>query len=394
MYFTHSRYNYFSLIILFFIITFLAGAGQRSFSHEIMPAISELSFQEEQVNIDIVLSIELFIAEIDASIITDTNNSDKSNVYDELRSLDSNQLKQIFTDKYSSFAELLTIRSNMGEIRPRLAHIKVIENNNLSYPRESKISLVAPLTQDDTEIEFGWNKQLGPLIVRQVLANAGNNHSDTEDELYTTYLSPGNISDPISRSGVTDVSGTNIIVDYLIIGFEHIIPKGLDHILFVLGLYLFATKFSQLIAQISLFTLAHTTTLALATMGVVSVPAHIVEPLIALSISYIALETIWHTRIGWSRLIIIFIFGLLHGLGFASVLMEIGLSQQYFITSLIAFNVGVEIGQITVVCLAFLLIGIWFSHRRFYRPFIQIPFSVVIAAIGGWWFVERVFLGG
>ena len=148
------------------------------------------------------------------------------------------------------------------------------------------------------------------------------------------------------------VSSVEIIKSYLVIGFEHIIPKGLDHILFVLGLYLFATKISQLILQVSIFTIAHTITLAMASLGYVKVPAIIVEPLIALSISYVALETLWHTKIGWSRLLIIFGFGLLHGLGFASVLMDIGLNSTHFITGLIAFNIGVEFGQLAVIIIA------------------------------------------
>ena len=188
------------------------------------------------------------------------------------------------------------------------------------------------------------------------------------------------------------VSSVEIIKSYLVIGFEHIIPKGLDHILFVLGLYLFATKISQLILQVSIFTIAHTITLAMASLGYVKVPAIIVEPLIALSISYVALETLWHTKIGWSRLLIIFGFGLLHGLGFASVLMDIGLNPTHFITGLISFNIGVEFGQLAVIIIAYVAIGITFSKTRFYRSFIQIPLSLIIASIGGWWFVERIFL--
>ena len=229
------------------------------------------------------------------------------------------------------------------------------------------------------------------MIIRQVSDSLESSRIGTEPELYSAYLSSGELSSPIIIEGITSVSSLKIIRDYLIIGFEHIIPKGLDHILFVLGLFLFASRFSQLVVQVSLFTVAHTITLASASIGLVNIPSNIVEPLIALSISYVALETLWHTRMGWSRLIIIFAFGLLHGLGFASVLMEIGLNQRHFIIGLVAFNVGVEIGQLVVICAAYLFIGILFFKTRFYRSFVQIPLSLVIGAIGGWWFIERIF---
>jgi hypothetical protein len=88
--------------------------------------------------------------------------------------------------------------------------------------------------------------------------------------------------------------------------------------------------------------------------------------------------------------VVIFIFGLLHGLGFASVLNEIGLSQTGFIASLIGFNIGVEIGQLGVIVVAYFAVGFWFGHRDCYRPFVQIPASITIAVIGGWWFLERI----
>ena len=385
-------YKPFLHLFIALIITLIGSLNQHSFGHEITPAIAELSFKEDSVQINITLSVELFLADIDASSATDTNQTEKSHVYDDLRKRKGQEIKQLFTDRYSSFSDLITLRSKKQVLPAQLASILVVENDNVVYPRESRITLVAPINKDDTQIEFGWDKRLGPLIIRQVSNGVNDIQGKTDEQLYSAYLASGELSAPILRDGITTVSTPKLILDYIIIGFEHIIPKGLDHILFVLGLFLFATQFFQLAAQISLFTIAHTITLALASLGIVSVPSSLVEPLIALSISYVALETLWHKRIGYSRLAIIFGFGLLHGLGFASVLLEIGLSPQHFITSLIAFNVGVELGQIAVLLIAYLLVGIWFSKRRYYRSYIQIPFSLVIGAVGGYWFIERVFV--
>ena len=384
-------FELFLVIFMAFNITLLTSISQRSFGHEISPAIAEILVKEDVVEIDIYYSVEIFLANIDASSVKNTNETSKSDIYDAYRLLDSEDIAKQFQSMSSSFIKLITIKSQQKSIEPEFVSIEISESSNITYPRESKIKLIAPIREDDKHIIFGWNKRLGPMIIRQVSDSLESSRIGTEPELYSAYLSSGELSSPIIIEGITSVSSLKIIRDYLIIGFEHIIPKGLDHILFVLGLFLFASRFSQLVVQVSLFTVAHTITLASASIGLVNIPSNIVEPLIALSISYVALETLWHTRMGWSRLIIIFAFGLLHGLGFASVLMEIGLNQRHFIIGLVAFNIGVEIGQLVVICAAYLFIGILFFKTRFYRSFVQIPLSLVIGAIGGWWFIERIF---
>lgn len=178
-------------------------------------------------------------------------------------------------------------------------------------------------------------------------------------------------------------------IKYLKSGFVHIIPMGIDHILFVLGLFLATLQMSKLFWQVTTFTVAHSITLALAATGMISLSADIVEPLIALSIAYVAYENIRKTEVDNSRLVLIFVFGLLHGLGFASVLQEFGLPTQSFIASLFAFNLGVEIGQLTVIAAAFCLL-FWLRNKPSYRMFVQIPASAIIGLIGLYWTFERV----
>jgi hypothetical protein len=181
-------------------------------------------------------------------------------------------------------------------------------------------------------------------------------------------------------------------VRYVGVGFDHIVPKGLDHILFVLGLFFLSPALRALLWQVSAFTLAHTLTLALSALGYVSVPAAIVEPLIAATIAYVAVENIFAHKLHAWRLVIVLGFGLLHGLGFASVLSEFRLPQGGFIAALIGFNVGVEVGQLAVIAGAFVLVGMWFRRKAWYRARVAIPASAAIAAIGAFWFVERVGL--
>lgn len=176
---------------------------------------------------------------------------------------------------------------------------------------------------------------------------------------------------------------------YLLQGIEHIVPKGVDHILFVLGLFLLSTRWRPLLWQVSLFTLAHTITLGLAAAGYVTVAPSVVEPLIAFSIAWVALENLFHDRLTAVRLFIVFGFGLLHGLGFASVLGELGLPSGQFLVSLIGFNVGVEVGQLGVIVAAFALV-FWARGKALYRPWIVRPASLAIAGIGLYWGVERL----
>lgn len=178
---------------------------------------------------------------------------------------------------------------------------------------------------------------------------------------------------------------------YLQLGFTHIIPYGLDHILFVLGLFLLSPKLKPLLWQISAFTIAHSITLSFSMYNVINISSNIVEPIIAGSIVFIAVENIISKDLKPWRIAIIFLFGLIHGLGFAGVLKELGLPQNQFITALITFNIGVELGQIAVVILAFLAVGFWFQSKKWYRDRIVIPGSLVIAIIASYWTIQRVF---
>jgi hypothetical protein len=177
---------------------------------------------------------------------------------------------------------------------------------------------------------------------------------------------------------------------YLRLGFEHILPKGLDHILFVLALFFASTRLKPLFLQISVFTIAHTMTLGLAAAGWVKAPTTIVEPLIALSIAFVAVENLFARHLTPWRPVVVFGFGLFHGLGFASVLIDLGLPDDQFLTALVGFNIGVELGQISIVLAAWWILRWWFD-KPWYRPRIMLPASFLIAVTGSWWAVQRIF---
>ncbi|MEM9618888.1 MAG: HupE/UreJ family protein [Pseudomonadota bacterium] len=221
---------------------------------------------------------------------------------------------------------------------------------------------------------------LDPALCR-ALAEA--NSADVQ-EMRPLLDEQGNVRSPLDTGAL-----------YLKIGVQHILPGGTDHILFVLALFLASERMRSLIIQISAFTVAHTATLGLAAAGVIEPPASIVEPLIALSIAFVAIENLFFRDISKWRALIVFGFGLFHGMGFAGFIRDVGLPPGQFWSSLIGFNLGVELGQLTVVLAAALIsIPVKMALARTdinYRTAIVIPASLLIAAVGLWWAVARGF---
>ncbi len=173
-------------------------------------------------------------------------------------------------------------------------------------------------------------------------------------------------------------------------GFVHVLPLGLDHILFVLGLFFLSRKWKPILYQVSVFTVAHTITLGLATLKLISAPSHVVEPIIAASIAVVALENIFFPNYRHSRLFIVFFFGLIHGLGFAGALSAFDLDPTSLVIGLLGFNVGVEFGQLAVIAIVFLL-TFWLKDEATYRKLAVVPCSTLIALMGIYWTIERIF---
>ncbi len=190
---------------------------------------------------------------------------------------------------------------------------------------------------------------------------------------------------------LAELSQKNVVWVYLKLGFEHIIPLGLDHILFVLSIFFLSDRLRPILWQATTFTLAHSITLGLAMYGYIKPLPAVVEPIIALSIFFVAMENMLVRKLRPSRLGIVFLFGLVHGMGFAGALSELGLPSSSYFSALVSFNVGVELGQLAVILTAYFLLGRWFSKESWYRGYIVNPVSAVIAVIALYWTVERTF---
>lgn len=421
-------------------------AAAMASAHEVRPAIGDLEARAGQVEITLTLNGEALVADVSLDGIDDTNALEASDLLDRLRALNPDALKAELEPRMAEFIQSLNVTASGTPLALTTTRIEVGEVGNTEIPRDTVLMLSGPVPAGADSLSLTWPAAYGALVLRQ----------QGVDEPYTGYLEGGQSTGDIPIGGGDAASGWAIFTTYIPVGFDHILPKGLDHILFVLGLFFLSTRLTPLLWQVTAFTLAHTITLAMAVLGLVSVPASIVEPLIAASIVYVAVENILSDRLSRWRPAIIFGFGLLHGLGFASVLGEFGLPDGQVIPALIGFNIGVELGQLTVIAIAFILVwlairvdrgeadvapaqgvygtlavvffglGLAMNTPGFqdamgapamvffwplaalsvlcavsatrvdqldaYRRFVAIPCSAAIAAVGAYWFVERVFL--
>ena len=371
--------------IIFFFIFFPLFISLSLKSHEIKPSIADFSINESSLTFEIRLNAELILSGIDASDIQNTDNSNLSYKYDDLRKLPDNDLKDNIMSNWNNISQNIYIKLDGDVQKLNLLSIEIINQINYEVTRDTIINFHIPLDKKNTSFSFSMSKKFGSIILRE------QNLNKNVDQLYTNYLNSGDASDLINLNHTVALTKINSFIKYLFLGIQHIIPKGLDHILFIIGLFLFSNLIRPLLLQVSMFTIAHTITLVIASLSLINVNASIVEPLIALSIVYIGVENIFkkysNTKI---RYYVIFLFGLLHGLGFALVLKDVGLDYSNLLINLVSFNIGVEIAQIFILFLLYLTIGLFFSKKKYYKLIFQIPLSLFISLIAIYWFVERI----
>lgn len=370
--------------------------GAVAHAHSTREAIADLTVEGDRLLVEIYASWEPYVLGMNLDGLLDTNDSPRVDEYDALRAQPDSALSAQIQQNFDRIAEGFKV-TGAGPFE--LDRIEIDAEADLEIPRDGRVYMSAPLAGDGSPITFGWVPEYGPLIVRTTIG----------DNSYAALLDGGEVSAPIElMSGVEETTGETFW-RFIVEGFEHIIPKGLDHILFVLGLFFFALRWRPLLGQVTAFTLAHTVTLGLATLGFITIPDDwmwLVETFIALSISYVAIENIFRPRMGWWRIVVVFGFGLLHGLGFASVLGDLGMAEGTFILSLIAFNIGVEIGQLTVIFAMFILMVIAVQAAKMsclpaqevhaealpvMHRCLSIVGSLIIAIIGLYWVWERAF---
>ncbi|MEQ6247992.1 HupE/UreJ family protein [Sulfitobacter sp. HNIBRBA3233] len=365
-------------------------------AHEVVPTIADLTAEDGGVALSLQINIEAFLAGVDLDAVEDTDNAPQAQDYDALRALPADEIARRAPGLLDDWNALPLVAIDGTPVPLESISIDIPSDVPEELPRIAAWQLLGQAPQGST-LSVTWPDGGGALVLRQ----------QGVEEPFTGLIGGGETSAGIALAGGNAQTGWQAFASYIPVGFDHILPQGLDHILFVLGLFFLSTHLRPLVWQVSAFTLAHTVTLALGALGLVNVPASIVEPLIAASIVYVAIENIFFHRLNTWRPIIVFGFGLLHGLGFASVLGEFGLPEDQFIPALLGFNVGVEVGQLTVIAMAFVLIWLAVAGARRARlegpeemvteyPVmfrgVSMTGSVLIAIIAAYWVVERTLL--
>ena len=247
---------------------------------------------------------------------------------------------------------------------------------------------VTPGTHTTLLLRYNWTQPVENLTIDYNLFVPGVSTASClativqANQTQTFVFTPENHKFSLGRSGWQQAWS------FLLLGVEHILT-GYDHVLFLISLLMLGGSWKYLLKVVTAFTLAHSITLSLAVLDVVAMPSRWVESAIALTIVYVAAENFWRKDLR-GRWLITFCFGLIHGLGFASVLQEMNLSSSNLVLSLASFNLGVEAGQIAIVSIAFLLLHDLkkFSWELTFRWLV----SGGIIAVGLFWFVERAFL--
>jgi len=374
-------------------------------AHEVFPTIGDMEAIDGRLVFTLEGNFESIVAGIDLEGLEDTGAAPEADIYDALRALEPDAFDAEFQSYWPTMQDGMSVVIDGEPLELTLDSVVIPEVGNIEVVRQSVVT-------------------------------------------FSTALPDGG----------GDVMGAGeAFVRFIPVGVEHIVPLGLDHILFVLGLFFLSVKMRPLLWQVTAFTAAHTVTLALATLGYVNIPDEymwIVESIIAASIVYVAVENIFTDGLNPWRPAIIFGFGLLHGLGFASVLGAYGLPDNAVIPALLGFNIGVELGQLLCIAVAFIVVvsairlsedgktnktAAWVymavailvvplaiipisamgpdaveaylpllfmvaalaglcaascAVERFetYRHMVAMPASIGIALIGAYWVVERVFL--
>ena len=351
-------------------------------AHTIRPAVVTVTFANDaSFRLEIRANVEALIARVSPKH-ADTDESPDAANYNRLRQLAPEKLAESFQPFAGEFVAKISASFDGLRAPLQLERIDIPQAGDIRLARNSLIVLRGTIPARASAFVWRYPEAFGSSVLRLRYADGKTAKS--------YWLKEGTQSPPfVLAKEIVPRSRAEVVVDYTVLGFTHILPLGLDHILFVLGIFLLCLQLGPILWQVTAFTVAHTITLGLSMYGIISLSPTIVEPLIAASIVYVGVENVITGTLKPWRVVVVFLFGLLHGMGFAGVLTEIGLPRSEFVTALIAFNVGVELGQLAVILSALALVG-WFRNREWYRRRVVIPASLLISLVGVFWTVQRI----
>ena len=351
-------------------------------AHEINPAILNYTVFNTRIELEVRLTAEAILSGIDLSGAENAAEHENSSIYSELRALTAESMEQRLIASWPDISHELRINVDGSLLPLRLLDISVVANSNIDLARDTVLRLEGEIPPNSRIFSIVWPVRFGPFAIRD--AKGG-------PDGYSAFVAAGAGSPSISLNTRNFFSSIEPLTHYIMTGFIYFVSQGLAHVLFILVLFLYSPHIRLLLLQLAFFTLAHTLTFASAMMGIIGVDIHIVEPLVAAAVALIAAENL--TRrfydVDVRRIVIIFCFGLLHGLGFAGAFGNGGLHSEDFFMSAAGFNIGVQLGQATIIAVAWLFAGILFQRHSWHCRKITAPLCAGILGISLYLTVER-----
>jgi hydrogenase/urease accessory protein HupE len=286
----------------------------------------------------------------------------------------------------TTVARQLFIAADDKVAKPQSVRSRLDENNNVEVRLDFGATIFSSL-----EIQSKIIASL-PLGHRQYLQIQNSRGETIFERLLSAAADRATVEMPDAHSSVAVFEAARSFTNFFCLGVKHILT-GYDHLLFLFGLLLVAHGFFSSLGIITSFTIAHSITLAVATLHLVQIPSRIVEPLIAASIVFVGIENLLRGDIPTARRMVAFGFGLIHGFGFASALREAGIGSDTggIVLPLFSFNLGVELGQIMVAALALPIIWKLRDNPIFIARWAP-AYSAAVVLLGSFWFVERVWM--
>ncbi|MEN8174463.1 MAG: HupE/UreJ family protein [Pseudomonadota bacterium] len=373
------------LRIFFWMLLCTFGAAR---ADVVKPTMVDIEVHSDgQVLVELHVSIEALLTGIN-NRYRNTQDAPQAKKYDALRALEAPELAEKFEPFKAEMLGNMQLRFDGQRIPLTITFTEIPEPGYQKVPRASVVYLEGAVPRGAAHLTWYFPKRFSDNAVRVKQVDEARQEWRWSDWVWIRDDIPSEpfpIEENFVKKPLHQVAGS-----YIKLGYDHIVPIGLDHILFVVGIFLLTARFRPLLSQVTMFTLAHSITLALAVYGVVELPARVVEPLVALSIAYIGIENIYSRKVQKRRLLLVFGFGLLHGLGFAGALKEFGMPPGDYAAALVSFNIGVELGQIAIVLAAFALFAGWFARKAWYRQAVVLPVSAMISVLGLSWTFDRL----
>jgi hydrogenase/urease accessory protein HupE len=358
-----------AILVIFFSLLLLQDAA----AHD--PGLSSLTIRQRRNGLEATLTLAARDAAQVAELDEDHDGIVTQAEFAQTRSqLETAVARQLFIAADDKVANAQSVRSQLDE------------NNNVEVRLNFHVVGFSSL-----EIQSKIIASL-PLGHRQYLQIQNSRWETIFERLLSAATDRATLEMPDAHSSIGAFGAVRSFAKFLCLGVKHILT-GYDHLLFLFGLLLVAHGFLSSLGIITSFTIAHSITLAVATLHVVQIPSRVVEPLIAASIVFVGIENLLRGDIPTARRMVPFGFGLIHGFGFASALREagIGLGTGGIVLPLFSFNLGVELGQIMVAAVALPVIWKLRENPMFIARWAP-ACSAAVVLLGSFWFVQRVWM--